>query len=1262
MSAESKNKLDEFEKLYPLLDAQNSSAEQAGLLIKLRDWYISLCDFDPLTNEPMPETMSQVVQKVSLALKTTKTLAESDDLFTQIINQCYLAIRAIIMHPKERVIREHDMVAITQVREVDNKSVQWLSRQSGRNLREKLSGKNHIYAVKRRASLNTAENRLFKACLERIETLLLLRLESQTISNDPQPEKHEDILQRIQAWLHLDDVKEIRSWDNLPPNNVLLSDRNYRKVWDSWQQLRDIDEAVQLDWLNIDAHYINTLWWSLINELRSRSDVRLLDQPCKFDYNNFKLNLPEQVQGRYFGSEKPQNIMLTEPKNNKFIISCSNTELTIQLSSSSVEVFEGDKKCQEKSKTIEGLSDFSYEVIKLLVGKEVLGTDTSFEQIKTNSAVLDISSWQSKLKPLGGPVVKHPLRFLTQFWPPESDGERFILEAGSSDALSTVHPIISCRHLWLEKKEADLVPAIEAYLNRLKSILDTKHLTYLVPDHVSEFATEDLRYRLNFAYPGASPLPKSIATLVSFKNSKTFEKKQMRVGDLFFVLDNCAQGIQITPVQAKYNKKLQDQSSQTNGISWERHPSFSVEGVTDVDLIKQALSNIQEGDSQIEINENFSQIFNFDELYESDGAFSLVKDDTWHDLPVLIREKLKKILPNEAFKQSDITEELDNFHKNLNDVYFISITASIKRPKWCKEENWIPFTDSLLLSAETLNKWQEQAPEAIFWRDHLPKLSTRTLVDGDFQDFYFVDDKTTVEPIRGKTINITISETFILPSGQPFYEFPLKMGKKQGKNGFLARLESDMFPSTEDIQCSLELTYTYGADRPYELKFIPNNPKLVGFKFLHSRWLPYEKVVKDIAPSYPEIFSWEEFGVFKGNKPGEVKDLYEWLTRDLDKIEGYCRFLIDGESPLRISLDLNDADRFTDKNNKHCAKYRHPVYGEIFIHESAYDDFDENLNIISCTLEKDRNGRNGYRGQEVTIGGKLPKRIRSSYRFPMLTMWNNGNNLTDINVPEDFKLKVQKTVKSVVEVLGNNSILDIISKDFKGDLRQFCCYLHKDMPSEVIDWLNKKSDKTEGLLRSNINKFGYVLSDLKCNWQSLLLGKILNGLNERKHRAGLLELLSISSWRHPDFILQLTFSDLSIISECLVDDITRLSGNLNSRSSDWNWSELLRKLELMLAVLRARDHEDRAVKALLTQDSKIIDKFTKVVELIINEHSKIIDSKLKSESSRVQSRVQFGDIKKSATFKGTPDLLYALRLYLTGEDGANLITITGVAD
>lgn len=37
----------------------------------------------------------------------------------------------------------------------------------------------------------------------------------------------------------------MKRWANLPPNNTLLSDQNYRKIWNAWNELRDLDMDIR---------------------------------------------------------------------------------------------------------------------------------------------------------------------------------------------------------------------------------------------------------------------------------------------------------------------------------------------------------------------------------------------------------------------------------------------------------------------------------------------------------------------------------------------------------------------------------------------------------------------------------------------------------------------------------------------------------------------------------------------------------------------------------------------------------------------------------------------------------------------------------------------------------------------------------------------------------------------------------------------------------------------------------------------------------
>jgi hypothetical protein len=93
-------------------------------------------------------------------------------------------------------------------------------------------------------------------------------------------------------------------------------------------------------------------------------------------------------------------------------------------------------------------------------------------------------------------------------------------------------------------------------------------------------------------------------------------------------------------------------------------------------------------------------------------------------------------------------------------------------------------------------------------------------------------------------------------------------------------------------------------------------------------------------------------------------------------------------------------------------------------------------------------------------------------------------------------------------------------------------------------------------------------------------------------------------------------------------------------------------VELLLGLLRTRASHDPDIRMLLQPHQKITKRFAeqidRIEELIAAAHVTLF--------SRVQINIQKPDGVR------TPDLLYALRLYLTGDDGANAIHITGISD
>src|SRR5690606_29297088 len=98
-------------------------------------------------------------------------------------------------------------------------------------------------------------------------------------------------------------------------------------------------------------------------------------------------------------------------------------------------------------------------------------------------------------------------------------------------------------------------------------------------------------------------------------------------------------GISITPVEAIYQKELDEILPETKGMSWERHPTVIVSNRS----IHTAMArNLDRNGCQT--SEELLHLFGFDGLASDSGEVSFVKEDHWYHLPGSIREALTQDL------------------------------------------------------------------------------------------------------------------------------------------------------------------------------------------------------------------------------------------------------------------------------------------------------------------------------------------------------------------------------------------------------------------------------------------------------------------------------------------------------------------------------------------------------------------------------------------------------------------------------------------
>lgn len=1361
--------IDSVESIYKALNGQDEIKAKALLMLMLRNWLTEVSSFDPVSGHAMHTGIVDFLDVVAKSVQDESPGGEIKDRIYRIVSHTKEAVLAIMEHTRDKILLEHAMLPIHAAREVDSNSVQWLSRQPGRTLREKLSGKPYMKAVRRRSSVDTAENRLLRAFLLRLEQILI---ERQNVLSAATEETCKELLVSLQRWLRTEDAAEIGAWGNLPPNNTLLQDKRYRKVWDGWLWLQAIDEQITGDSKRVHRDILSVIYWNTLSLLSHSGRFRTVQQPVGLDYDNFAISpelpvrgylFPESLSTKLSGTidklvtdkrfgfiggyffhasdlktalrfdelqigerllfdveETPkgkcakrlERAVYAHPKqltfellNEQIDICVDEKTISILIDSDQIVVTQNNKGTKKIFKITPATLK---EIPKTLLS---LVADAPFEYsapsnnksgpIRVDSSVVDLCSIRPTFTNNAGSQAHLPFRLLLQHWPLNVNGG-VVIDCGypKSIVLHSDIETVSMRSLFSHNStlpDATKSSASMFFTKKLSDYIKADKLTYLVPDWGNDFDLEGIRKSVNFYFDESTPLPKSIAAIFAWQSSKKFVQDRVRENDFVLVVDSFDGGISITPVQAIYQKELDEILPETQGMSWERHPTIIVSNRS----IHTAMArNLERNGCQT--SEVLLHLFGFDGLASDSGEVSFVKDDHWYHLPGSIREALTQDLDLNILSHYAISDCLNSTNRDCRgvNVFILPLEDTIRKPDVRMDYKWLGSAWSPIKGCQTLNRWQEEVDDIALWRDHLPELSIRIVRDGHFENFYLVKDAT-VTPQRGRTVNIPVEESFTLPAGQTHYSFPLQQGEGNKELQFVAYLKSPAFPLKKATDCKLKMTYTYGADDPYELKFIPLDSAEAGFKSIRVEWRSAsEGEVSDLenlpVPDFPARKSWADFQKFPKEDGKRFSDLLDWCCSKLAGLNDLISF--DYEQELQTILNRRKVGYLewgtTDRTGKYYCRVN--VEGEsVFCHSSQFiEAVDESSLYEGCPVYLDVfTNEKGPSGSNISFSESLPSQLEEkiqdtinrkisrtlefvekgifSLRFPALTIWNHGHSLSEPDVPDHFRNAIFEGIQKILSIIESEDMPDTL----KEELFFFLCCLHKDAPGIVSTKLLDASQDGQLLKRNNKN-IAFAIGNAELPWQQQLLRNIISPIvKEIEIKSITLEDLAIALWRSERLVFSLSEIDFGQLCNdlfrCIQFDIKLLNSAIpksrlqlhlfkglteleaQKRERDYQVNTLCKHLELLLALLRSRGSEDECFRMILAPDKDLTKKYVNLVDYVSRI---VIDSGIE-----LKSRISL-QIEKPEMFRNTPDLLYSLRMYLTGDSGANAISITGITD
>ena len=267
----------------------------------------------------------------------------------------------------------------------------------------------------------------------------------------------------------------------------------------------------------------------------------------------------------------------------------------------------------------------------------------------------------------------------------------------------------------------------------------------------------------------------------------------------------------------------------------------------------------------------------------------------------------------------------------------------------------------------------------------------------------------------------------------------------------------------------------------------------------------------------------------------------------------------------------------------------------------------------------------------------ITKSIKGWCRFLVIQIWRDGRSSTEDSILSET---VQEFRRSLTRVL-------VAEDRTNADIRFLECCMHKDAPNDCVDWIFEQINN--GNIREK-RAIGFSLGDVSEKWQKNLFSKLVaNPTND------VLRVFSYAIWREQEFVEKFSLADFLPILNAL----KIMLGNIKQcppRKDDWtarNWIRATTEpLELLLGLLRTRASSNPEIKMLLQPHQQITKELAKQVERV----TELVALSNITLFSRVQINIEKPEGDR------TPDLLYALRLYLTGDDGANAIHISSISD
>lgn len=588
--------------IYKLIAAGNG--KEYELLFSIVGLFSSVMEFDPVTDDPLPVTVDDVLYGLSSV--NAETCDWQNDRLQHVVCFVSTAVRNLIVLLHEKNIREHRITRPEQVREVDSRSMMWLAKKPGFTVKQKIASEQRMMGVYHTTSLDTAENRLFKVFMQNLEDVLLEKENACYKCGLPISEDFERFVSTVHQWLKSDEALLIGKWNNMPPNNTLLNDKNYRKIWKAHLMLRNLSDQIQYDLDHLESLKKSACFWLFVAKMNRYSDVRFQQRVLFPDSMSLNLMSEKTALVGYMKTSSWGKIKYTLD------------DFCIPQISEVMQLFSfAEDKCNSV------LPNKAFAVPEKFVNGDVKLTEVTAVDLST---VLPSYTFGNGSKGRFSQKLVHQSQCVKDIWYPCSSARSKLIYTKSKDYKTfSIHSIFNAELLPVSDSDDNksyVEKACSSFAKTIRGELCCSKCLYVTSDDVDDFSpsVNAFKFSMNSTFSNTEILPRSIAIL--FTKLQDIQKN-FRIDDEISVRMIYEDYEIKSKIRVKYDKELAKENSETKGFVFQRL-SVARENVKKNKPLKNVPQNMEQLLTSLDAN-LLKDSFSVDEFhFESKASFQKI--------------------------------------------------------------------------------------------------------------------------------------------------------------------------------------------------------------------------------------------------------------------------------------------------------------------------------------------------------------------------------------------------------------------------------------------------------------------------------------------------------------------------------------------------------------------------------------------------------------------------------------------------------------